>query len=262
MKTETLVKPQTCITYLCVVFLLLTSELSVAASSTKSLKNQDRKIESVLDTLDRRLLDKEASPLTLDEDADAAGTSIKGSKPTQTYSPRSSASIKGNTTSGKNIQELQKKINEYDGRIEILESDLRKLRSGVYEASVTDNQVMVEVKSGNETKFIIRTLTARLDGNTLYNQIDPAGLWMPTRSIPLFYGPLQPGEHRIDLTAMLAPLSTDGLEMPSWNKKGLQQSFTFNVADGKARKTISIEINDAKGDGSQPVAKMSEVEIK
>ena len=250
------------VTHLCALIFLITVSPGMEAASSKRPKAEEKKIETVLDKLDRRLLDKEANPLTLDEQDATSGHTKNIGAPTQTYSPKSTAKITGNTPTGKNIQELQRKINEYDGRVEILESDLRKLRSGIYEASATDNQVMVEVKSGNNTKFIIRTLTARLDGNTLYNQADPAGLWMPTRSVPLFYGPLQPGEHRIDLTAMLAPLSSDGLEMPSWNKRGLQQSFTFNVADGKLRKTVSIEINDAKGDGSQPVAKITEAEIK
>lgn len=262
MKHRLGAKNQTYVNHLCVVGLISVSPGMAAAAATKHPKAEEKKIETVLDKLDRRLLDKEANPLTLDEQEDLGAHGKKIGAPTQTYSPKSAAKITGNTPSGKNIQELQRKINEYDGRVEILESDLRKLRSSVYEASATDNQVMVEVKSGNDTKFIIRTLTARLDGNTLYNQVDPAGLWMPTRSVPLFYGPLQPGEHRLDLSAMLAPLSADGLEMPSWNKRGLQQSFTFNVADGKLRKTVSIEINDAKGDGSQPVAKMAEVEIK
>jgi hypothetical protein len=235
---------------------------ALAATDKKKPKNADQKIENVLDTLEKRLLDKEASPLTLDEEATASAPSHNARGSSQKYSPKGPAGIVGQTPKGKNIQELQRKINEYDNRVEILEADLRKLRSGVYEASATDNQILLEVKAGNATKFIIRTLTARLDGNTLYNQLDPAGLWMPTRSIPVFFGPLQPGEHRLDVTAMLAPLNQNGLEMPTWNQKGLQQSFSFAVPDGKMRKTISIEINDAKGDGSQPMAKMTEVETK
>lgn len=223
---------------------------------------QAKKIENVLDKLEKRLIDKESSPLTFDE-TENVKTPGKGlAKAKQKYSPKSSAKISGQTPSGRNIQELQKKLSEYDTRVDLLEADVRKLRAGVYEDSATDNQVILEIKTGNESKFIIRTLHARLDGNTLYNQLDSAGLWMPTRSVPIFFGPLQPGEHRVDISATIAPLSRDGLEMPTWKQKGLQQSFSFAVTDGKARKSITIEINDSKGDGSQPVAKLAEADIK
>jgi hypothetical protein len=233
--------------------------LGAQAASTEA---QSRKIENVLDKLEQRLIDKEASPLTFDETENAKNPQKETTKTKQKYAPKSAARISGQTPSGRNIQELQKKLGEYDSRIDLLEADVRKLRAGVYEDSATDNQVMLEVKAGNQSKFIIRTLHARLDGNTLYNQMDAAGLWMPTRSVPVFFGPLQPGEHRVDISATIAPLSADGLEMPSWKQKSLQQSFTFALSDGKARKSITIEINDSKGDGSQPVAKLAEADIK
>ncbi len=224
---------------------------------------QGKKIESVLDKLEKRLIDREASPFTEDEDlAIKSPKSKKDSPAKEYYQPKTPGKIKGNTASGKNLQEVQKKINEYDSRIEILESDLRRLRAGVYEGSVTDNQVMLDVKTSKDAKYIIRTLTTKLDGNTLYNQLDPAGLWMPSREVPVFYGPLQPGDHRVDISATIAPLSPEGLEIPTWQHKSLQQSFSFNIPDGKIRKTVTIEIAEPKTSGSHPVAKMTEADTK
>ena len=223
---------------------------------------QAKKIENVLDKLEQRLIDKEASPLTFEESENAKIPEKSAAKGKQKYAPKSATKITGQTPSGRNLREMQKKLSEYDTRIDQLEGDVRKLRAGVYEDSATDNQVMIEIKAGNQSKFIIRTLNARLDGNTLYNQLDAAGLWMPTRSVPIFFGPMQPGDHRVDISATIAPLSSDGLEMPSWKQKSLQQSFTFSLHDGKARKSITIEINDTKGDGSQPIAKLAEADIK
>jgi hypothetical protein len=222
-----------------------------------------KKVESVLDKLEKRLIDREGSPLTDEEDLSRATLKpAKGKAPTATYNAKNPAQIKGQTPSGKNLKEVQLKINDYDNKIEALESDLRKLRAGIYEGSATDNQIMLDVRTAKDSKFIIRTLATRLDGNTLFNQTDPAGLWMPSKEIPMFFGPLQPGEHRIDITATIAPLTIDGLELPTWKHKSIQQSFSFTVGDGKIRKEISIEIEAPKNDGAQPTAKLTEEERK
>jgi hypothetical protein len=242
------------------IALVLTGEFALSAGTADV---QSKKIENVLDKLEKRLIDREGSPFTEEEDLSLKNPKTeKGSAAKESYTPKSPGQIKGSTPSGKNLQEIQKKINEYDQRVEILESDLRRLRAGIYEGSVTDNQVMLNVKTANDAKYIIRTLTTRLDGNTLYNQLDPAGLWMPAREIPIFYGPLQPGEHRIDLSATIAPVTLEGLELPTWQHKSVQQSFSFNIPDGKVRKSILIEISEPKTAGSHPIAKLTEDDRK
>jgi hypothetical protein len=235
-----------------------TNQTKTNQIKSKSMDKQSTQIENVLENLEKRLTDKDDlqpqpnSPSAVSSHQ-KKGESYEGSNPNR---------ISGHTPSGKNIQELQKKINEYEARIDILESNVQKFKSDVADTSATDNQVKLEVKSKKQSNFIIRTLIASLDGNTLYNQVDASGLWMPTKTVPVFYGPLQPGDHRLDVTATLAPLSESGLEMPTWKQKTLQQSFTFSVADGKIRKGIIVELSDTKGDGSQPQAELSEVELK
>lgn len=229
-------------------------------ASTKEV--QAKKIENVLDKLEQRLIDKESSPLNLDEEEKGDIKNNKNASPTQKYSPKKPAKVTGQTAGSKNLRELQKKLNDYDTRIEVLESEFRKIQAGVFEGSTVDNQITIKVKAGNESKFIIRTITARLDGNILYNQLDPAGLWMPARSIPVYFGPLQPGDHRLDLSATVAPLSEDGLDLANWKQKSLQQSFNFSISEGKQRRTIDLEINTPKGPDSRPIAKLIEAETK
>jgi hypothetical protein len=73
---------------------------------------------------------------------------------------------------------------------------------------------------------------------------------------------LQPGEHRIDLSATIAPVTLEGLELPTWQHKSVQQSFSFNIPDGKVRKSILIEISEPKTAGSHPIAKLTEDDRK
>jgi hypothetical protein len=230
-------------------------------AKAKSTEAHAKQIETVLDKLEQRLIDKESSPLTLEEAEQASKTKSNEPKRIQKFVPKASGKIKGNTPSGKNLQELQRNLNEYDNRIEILESDLRKLGSSVQEAAATDNQVALEIRTANDSKIMIRTLTATLDGNTLYSQVDPAGLWMPARAIPLFYGPLQPGSHKIEINGFISPSTDLTPSGPSWRQKSIKQSFSFDVPEGKTRKTIAIEISDSQGDG-QPIAKIQETEAQ
>ena len=237
--------------------------MTVALAVTPDKSSE--KLDSVLDKLEQRLIDREADPLTQSEENAAKkpkSDKQSGKNPTQKYAPKAAAKVSGQTPAAKNIKEIQSKINEYDNRIEILESDLRRLRSSIYDASVTDNQVMLEVKSNDGSNFIIKTLTARLDGSTLYDQSEASGLWMPSRSIPLFFGPLKPGDHQLEVVATIAPAASSGLESPTWKNKSLQQSFNFAIPDGKARKHLSIEITDQGTDGTRPVAKLTEGDLK
>ena len=223
------------------------------------------KLDSVLEKLEKRLIDRESEPLTQTEENDTKNQKLdkqSGKKSTLKYAPKAPAKVSGQTPAAKNITEIQSKINEYDNRIEILESDLRRLRSSIYDASVTDNQVMLEVKSNDSSNFIIKTLTARLDGSTLYDQSEASGLWMPSRSIPLFFGPLKPGDHQLEIFATIAPAGSSGVESPTWKNKSLEQSLSFAIPDGKSRKHLSIEITDQGHEGSKPVAKLTEGDLK
>jgi hypothetical protein len=243
--------------------ILLMFSPAIATFASEKTDNSAKKIENVLDKLEKRLIDKESSPFTEDEDVSPERlTPTKNKKPNSVYNAKSPAKINGQTPSSKNLKEVQIKINEYDNKLDSLESELRKLRAGVYEGSATDNQVMVDIRTGKDAKFVIRTLLTRLDGNNLFNQMDAAGMWMPSKEIPLFFGPLQPGEHRLDVIATIAPLTADGLELPTWRHKSLQQSFAFTVNEGKVRKNVSIELEALKSDSAQPTAKLTEEEQK
>lgn len=231
----------------------------------KSTDAHAKQIESVLDRLEKRLIDKESSPLTQEENERAAveeSSNPNKKQPEQRYVPKAAASIKGQTQSGKNIMELQKKLNEYDNRIEILESDMRRVRSNLNDAAVTDNVVSLQIKTDPKRPVTLKTLAAQLDGNTLYSQIDPAGLWIPSKMISLFYGPLKPGAHKLDITTTLATSPEDAASASTWKQKALTQSFEFNIPEGKQRKSITVEIGQSpNGDGS-PVAVLYDSEVK
>lgn len=235
---------------------------TLSLAKTKTTEAHAKKIENVLDRLEERLIDKESSPLTLEEQEKRSQKISNEPKNVQKYVPKSPTKITGKTPSASNLNELQRKINEYDTRLELLESDVRKVQSNTREAAATDNTVSLEIRIAEGSNIAIRTLSATLDGSSLYNQVDPAGLWMPTKSIPLFYGPLQPGVHTIDIDGYIAPNQGKDGSQADWRQKGIKQSLSFTLAEGVQRKTFAIEISSGNGDKSPPTAKLVDREVK
>ena len=224
---------------------------------------QSKSLESVLDKLEHRLLDRESQPLTYDEKkAEARPADIRAQKePASAIEIKNDAPIGAQTPNSKALNQIQKKINEYDSEIDILESETRKLRTDVVEASAVDNAVTLEVKLKDPGQSTLRTLTARLDGSLIFNQTDPAGIWIPGKSVTVFQGPTQPGEHRIDITATTMNTNRDGLPVQNWQQKLIKETFTVTVPDGKQRRSWTIEFDASEAEGSKNVAKLIEAKV-
>lgn len=218
-------------------------------------------LENILDHLEKKMADgNNLGPAATSE------TPLKkapaGSKKARDLAPQSPPMTPKAATGQKIFKDIQSKISEYDNRIEILESDLRRLRANVYDASVTDNLVAIEIRPSETSKFLIRDLRASLDGNSLYNRHDPSGLWMPSQSTTLFHGPLRPGDHQVDLSVTLVPLSVGGMKLPTSEHKNLDQSFRFSVPEGKKRQQIVLEISNSDTENPKPIARLIESEMR
>ena len=160
------------------------------------------------------------------------------------------------------LKGIEAKIQEYDHRIDILESDLARLQSNLHDASVTDNNVLLEVKAQTSAKFVIRDLAAKLDGNSLYDQKDSAGIWMPNQTIEVFHGPLKPGSHRFQIQAVVSPLSNEGLKLPTWQHKTVEANFDITIPEGRSRKHFVVELSHEPDSSSAPRAKIAESDYK
>lgn len=210
-----------------------------AMSVTGNTDKQNDKIESVLDKLENRYLDREAGPLTYEEQSKKPG---EDKKPVEVLELKAKAPIEAQTPNGKVLKDIQSKITEYDNQLDALEADARKLKSNLVDGSTIDNQVTVDVRLKEPQTASLRTLTAKIDGSTLFNQNDPSGMWIPAKSIAVYQGPMQPGTHRLEITAVVTRTNSEGLAVAGWNQQQLVQSFSFEVPDGKVRKAVTVEL--------------------
>ena len=182
----------------------------------------------------------------------------KSEQPITTTTPSSQSE----PVTKKSIKDIETKIQEYDTRIDILESDLARIQSSLHDASVTDNKVLIEVRTQKSAKFVIRDLNAQLDGSRLYEQKDTAGIWMPNQTVAVFHGPLKPGNHNINIHAIIAPLSNEGLKLPTWQHKAVESAFDIEIPEGRSRKHFVVELSDDAESSSKPRAKIAESDYK
>lgn len=211
--------------------------------NSRTSQSTDQKIESLLDSAEVKLIPPSANP-NVDKkiDKNTARQPVAVEVPTTHKNTANSEA--------KNLNEIQSKIQEYDHRIEILEADLSRLQASLQNYAATDNLIQIIAKSSAEESFIVRGLTVKLNGRLIYDQLAPSGLWMPSKSITLFQGPMQPGTHRLDVVAVTSPLEKDGLKLPSNQQKLAEQTLSIIVPEGKSRKTFLLNITG--GDKSTP----------
>lgn len=230
------------------------SMLSYAGESA----DQAKKLETVIDKLEQKLLDHEASPLS-DDEALKTGTQEVDVSPKK-YQPLKSKKISASPAANKNLRELEKKLNEYEHRIELLESEIRRLRSSVHENSTTDNRIRIDVTGDGTSKFIIKTLFVKFDGKNLYNQQNSAGLWMPSNEISVMDGPVQPGDHKLEVQATIVPIEDSGLPLPKWKHLEASSEFKLSVPAGKYHRKMLAVISTDKETSSKPQIKLVEVQ--
>lgn len=238
-----------------ILVMLLAALPQVAKAVTANTDKQSDKIESVLDKLENRYLDREAGPLTFDEQAKAPDNA---QKPVEVLEIKSKNPIEAQTPNGKVLKDIQGKITEYDNQLDTLEADARKLKANLMEGSTTDNQIHVDVTLKDPKTASLRTLTAKIDGSTLFHQNDPSGMWIPAKSIAIYQGPMQPGSHRLEVTALVTRTNSSGLALAGWNQQQVVQSFLFDVPEGKVRKSVTVELTPGSDKTQKATAKINQ----
>lgn len=241
------------------VIFAISSEV-FGASKASDTDQQSQKIESVLDKLESKFLDRENAPLTYDETRAQAMKPAEKSVKSIEISPKQP--ITGKTPNQNMLKEIQAKINEYENQVDSLEADSRKMKSQVIQGSTTDNLITIEAKLKNAKTSSLQAMTAKVDGSLMFNQVDPAGMWIPSSTITIYHGPMQPGDHKIEITAVLARTNEQGIAVAGWTPQQVKQSFTVSLPEGKVRKHMIVELDTSKDQSGKAVANLMEENVE
>ncbi len=167
--------------------------LAFSISAMNNLLAADKNVQamdSVLDRLERKLMEQEASSLHIEPINPApAPANQKITLPTGSLEGRlpGSEDFKGLE---KQIAGLEKEADELSGQIETLKGDLL---SQATQSSLIEIEALIE----DPDLTSVRELNFYLDGSKIFAM--DGGDWAPNPEIPFFLGPLEAGEHTLKL---------------------------------------------------------------
>jgi len=218
--------------------------LSGAFVATPGIAQKEiEKVESVLDRLEKRILEEEGEGLTFgekslsgkDDDNTVTKIKIKGSS--------GAAKISGELPEAKQLREIASGIAELETQIDQLSADVQRTRQKILEEARIDNMVMIETRIKGTDSASLKMLRAKLDGHVVYGVSEEGGLWMPARSVPLFSGPLQPGSHRLDIEARIAVRESANMPLNTDVSRLVSQSFDLRIPDGRQTTKYTVTID-------------------
>jgi hypothetical protein len=169
--------------------LLIIGFMGLAASAPKSS-------ESVLDRLERKLMEQEAAALRIT--APPAAPHKNGKAPVQRFEMPASVMAaplphdSGFDGIAKDLRELEQDTDELSGQVEKLKADF---------LAVADKGNFVEIKLVIEdpNAMVLRSMALTIDKHPVYETQDREGQWIPGPEILLYAGPLEPGAHDLNL---------------------------------------------------------------
>lgn len=227
-----------------VIFSILLAALFVQATPVLAKDDDLGNVNTVLDRLERRLLDQEADGLTFDEktqpppsiESEDGGTSYK-------FENKGKGKVSGTTSEREHMASLAGAITELESQVDQLASNVQKTKQSILDEASIDNFVSIEAQLNETDAAAIKSINIKLDGYPVYELHDASGLWLPSKAVPLYAGPLQPGAHRLDLEARIVVRHQKGMPMNADVYRFINKSFELSVPGGtnKSRYVITIK---------------------
>ena len=198
-------------------------------------------VNSVLDRLERRIMDQEADGLTF-EDKTRPPATLEPTDPAARYKFENKGTINATTSEREQMASLASAITELETQVDQLASNVQKTKQSILDESKVNNFIGIEAQLSETDAAAIKTLNIKLDGYPVYELQEASGLWLPSKAVPLYAGPLQPGKHRLDLEARIVMRHQSGMPMNGDVYRFINKSFEMTVSGGttKSRYVITI----------------------
>ena len=218
--------------------------LIVLAPHARAQDEAATRVDSVLDRLERRLLDQESDGLTVGEKTQAPFGATNGDTdgPASQINIKKKTKIEATTPQRDAMKDLGQAIAALDAEVDQYASGIQKTKQAILDEAHIDNFITVDAKLTDTDVAAITTLTVRVDGFAVYELKESSGLWLPSNMVPLYAGPLKPGNHRIDLEARIVMKPKKALPMNGDVYRFVNKSFDLSIPGGAktAKYTISI----------------------
>jgi hypothetical protein len=215
--------------------------IALASAAAASAQKADvSQVDAILDRLERRLLDQETEGLTFSE-KNAPPAPLSDKTPVSVYKGEKTR-IEASSGTDQRLKDVGRLVTELEQQVDQLAGNVQKTKQNILDDAAIDNFVSLDASLPDTDQAAIKSIVVKLDGFKLYQIDDAAGLWLPSKSIPLYAGPLQPGNHRIDLEARISMREARVLPVSGQVYRFINKSFQWSVPGGQtnARYTITI----------------------
>jgi hypothetical protein len=245
------------------VVAIVTSGIAMATGSAPAGKPSKEggatEVESILDRLEKKLIDNEGGGLTFGEKMEPASGDHSIPKPGTTMKfTRDGAAGEAKGAAGQTDEDpgvamkgLAEAVAGLEVQVERLHADVQKARLKVIEDARYDNFVQIDAEFRGMDKATLKSLTVKIDGVEVYRASDAGGLWVPSSKLPLFSGPVPPGAHKLYVEAAVLVREGPNVPVSADITRRMDKEFEFSVPDGKDRKSIGITIDAPPRPGSK-----------
>ena len=121
-----------------------------------------------------------------------------------------------------------------------------------------NNLIALEVALAKSDIAKIQHIEIKIDGTPIYKSENFSGLWMPKDSLPVYYGSLSPGNHRIDIVSRIVLLNPSDIPLNESLYRMINQSFSVSIPIGAFRRRWVFTIYPPKNLNEPVKAKMFE----
>ena len=163
-----------------------------------------------------------------------------------------------NAEATQDFTQIHKQIKDLERDIDTLSSDVQQYKQSAVATSKDNSYVYLEASIMEADKNNLKSIRVKVDGFTVYQVRDTAGLWTPKSAIPLYSGPLSAGTHRIEITASIGEIQKPGLPVNGPSFKSVEKTFEIQVPLGSTNKKYQIAIAPAPEAGATPTVTLKD----
>ena len=216
-------------------------------------------VDSILDRLEKRLLDQEADGLTFGERQSDPGFLKRPLEKSSKQFKFKGGKVEASTPDKEKLKAIDLLIKDLERQVDQLAGNVQKTKQTVVDEAAVNNYVSVDAELIETDKAAIKSLQIKIDGYELYSLSDAAGMWLPSKSVPVYAGPLQPGAHRLDLEVRLVLRHNPELPLNGDVYRFISKSFNLNITGGSSKSRFVIAIKPPEKLDENPDATIKEI---
>lgn len=204
----------------------------LAAGNLLAADSSIQAMDSVLDRLERKLMEQEASSLKIEP--------ITPSPRAEQKVRMTPSKFEGRLPGSDDFSGLEKQIAGLEKEADELSGQIEDLKGKLLNQATKGSLIAIAAAIEDPDLTSIRELTFYLDGTKIYSM--DGGEWTPSPEVPFFLGPLEAGEHTLKLEARTVRRREKTLPLDQNIYHRYDQSFKIQVQPGAYHKGYRMHL--------------------